>query len=64
MVILYPTVVEGYHPDDEVLFVIKTFDKNSFELEMKTFITTECWPEIAKAIEKALMRMETGEPQV
>ena len=65
IVTTYPTVVEGYDLyNDNELFVITTFNKNNFELKMKTFITTESWPIITKAIEKALVRMETGEPQV
>lgn len=58
MIKLFPTHIEANDEDNNVLFILKTFDESSCEIEFKSLLTNYNVTEILDAIKKGVAMLE------
>jgi hypothetical protein len=58
MIKLFTTRIEANDEDENVLFILKTFDELTCEIEFKSFLTNSNVSEILDAIKKGVALLE------
>lgn len=58
MIKLFPTRIEANDEDNNVLFILKTFDEHSCEIKFKSLLTNSNISEILDAIKKGVALLE------